>query len=120
MRKSHWTNPSLRASAGRNSINVRRAKACVSIVSLYQSQPLSSGAQLVPSSGVVLALSMTLSQTRAASFTRPARFSVSDRNPLRYGEWSFQCLNEKSSILVRSPFVNTPPVQVASGKLLNV
>ena len=120
LRKSHWTSPSLLASAGLSSMSVRRAKACVSIVSLYQSQPRSSGAQLVPSSTVVLALSITLSQTSAASFTRPARLSVRARNPLTYGEWSFQCLNEKSSISFRSASVNTPPVQDASGKLLIV
>ena len=64
-------------------MSVRRAKACVSIVSLYQSQPRSSGAQEVPSSSVVLALSMTLSQTSAASFGRAARRSVKARKPLR-------------------------------------
>ena len=79
LRKSHWTSPSLRASAGLSSMSVRRAKAWVSIVSLYQSQPRSSGAQLVPPSSVVLALSMTLSQTRPRPSAAPARLSVSAR-----------------------------------------
>src|SRR6266542_4126585 len=43
--KSHCTIPGRRVSEGSSSIRVRSAKACVSIVSLYQSQDRSSGAQ---------------------------------------------------------------------------
>ena len=47
-RKIQSTMPSSFGSCGISSISVRMAKACVSIVSLYQSQPRSSGAQKVP------------------------------------------------------------------------
>ena len=46
--KSHRTMPSSLSSPGSSSIWVRTAKAWVSIVSLYQSQERSSGAQKVP------------------------------------------------------------------------
>ena len=78
-RKSHWTRPSRRGSFGVSSVSVRSANACVSIVSLYQSQERSSCAQKVPCSSVVFAESMTLAKTSWASFGRFIRLSVRAR-----------------------------------------
>jgi len=64
-------------------MSARSAKACVSMVSLYQSQERSSGSQNVPSSGVVFAESMTESKTSPASCGRPMRFRVSASMPFR-------------------------------------
>ena len=114
-RRSHWTRPSCLASAGESSISVRSAKACVSVVSLYQSHERSSGAQKVPWSSVVFAESMTLSQTRCASAARPMRVSVIASCPFRYGACSFQCLKEKSRMLLPLVIVSASPVKVASG-----
>ena len=72
LRSSHWTRPSrLRVLGGSSSMSVRSAKACVSIVSLYQSHERSSGAQNVPCSSFVFAESMTLAQTSRASVGAP-------------------------------------------------
>ncbi len=46
--RSQSTSPSSFGSCGVSSMVVRSAKACVSMVSLYQSQARSSGAQNVP------------------------------------------------------------------------
>ena len=79
LRSSHWTSPSIFGFFGSSSRSVRSANACVSIVSLYQSQERSSGAQNVPCSSFVFAESMTDAHTRPASAGRPMRFSVSAR-----------------------------------------
>src|ERR1700693_1972477 len=96
---SHCASPARVELWGSNSERVRRANACVSIVSLYQRQERSSGAQYVPRSRAVFAESMTLSQTSFASALRPMRFRVSASWPLRYGGWSFQRGKEKSRSL---------------------
>src|SRR5512140_1738895 len=114
-RSSHCTRPSFFALAGSSSRSVLSANACVSIVSLYQSQERSSGAQNVPCSSFDFAESMTESQTSFASAGRPERLSVRARYPLRYGAWRFQCLNEKSSISLRSASVKAPPLHETSG-----
>src|SRR6266545_3103469 len=111
LRKSHWTKPSLRASCGESSIKVLSAKAWVSIVSLYQSHALSSGAQKVPWSWEVFAESITLEKTRSASEERPILFNVRASMPLRYGEWRFQCLKLWFRIALRSSAVKAFPTQ---------
>ena len=115
LRKSHCTRPWRRASDGSSSMSVRSANACVSIVSLYQSQERSSGAQYVPRSRSVFAESITLAQTSVASFGRPERFSVSASRPFMYGECCFQCLKEKARIDARSAGVSASPIQDGSG-----
>src|SRR5215813_3616823 len=125
LRNSHWTSPSRRVSRGSSSVSVRRASACVSIVSLYQSHERSSRAQYVPRSGSVFAESMTLSQTSFASAARPMRFRTRASCDFEYGEWSFQCLKEKSSSRWRSAGENAFEYHAGSGyeesvKLMNV
>src|SRR5262245_14566402 len=114
-RKSHWTSPSRRESRGSSSDKVRRASACVSIVSLYQSHERSSRAHEVPGSGSVFAESITLAQTSLASAIRPMRFKTSASCDFEYGECSFQCLKEKSRRRCRSAGWNAFPYQDASG-----
>ena len=89
-RNSHCTSPARRGSEGASSFSARSAKACVSIVSLYQSHDRSSGAQEVPVSRSVFAESITLSQTSFASAGRPMRFKVRASWPFNIGECSFQ------------------------------
>src|ERR1035438_10279661 len=71
LRSSHSTMPSIFAFLGSSSRSVRRANACVSIVSLYQSHERSSGAQNVPCSSFVFAESITDAHTRSLTLNEP-------------------------------------------------
>ena len=115
LRKSHWTRPGSRGSFGSISSSARIAQAWVSIVSLYQSQPRSSGAQKVPSSRVVFAESITLASTSRASAPRSARSRVIASMSFNIGECCCQCLNEKSSTFFRSDAGRNSSIQAGSG-----